>query len=163
MTRFTGKVKAEHAEKEAIHGVEHSETKTSHGVEHAEAVDDEPKVKKSIVPNKYAGKYKKPADELAVFIEVHCNNGDKFDSSKFFDLCRANGIDEAHIKPYEMAVNAKEHGAIGRARMTLRNRLASVVRKEKGLRVHTGDAIAHPVHLEPLPTRVKPVEADKAA
>jgi len=91
----------------------------------------EPKETKSIVPKKYAGRYKNGgSDELAEFIKAQCNTKDGFDFPTFFDLCRKNGLAEDKVAHYEGQVADKRHGAQGRARMTLRNMLATIVRKD---------------------------------
>lgn len=86
--------------------------------------------KKSIVPSKYAGKYKDGgSDELAKFINEQASGKDGFEYPAFFQLCRANGIAEEKIAHYEKQVADKAHGSQGRARMTLRNMLATFARK----------------------------------
>jgi hypothetical protein len=86
--------------------------------------------RKSIVPSKYGTKYKKGgSDDLAKFINAQCTVESGFDFDKFFDLCRANGIDAAKVDHYQQQVADKRHGAPGRARMTLRNMLATPARK----------------------------------
>jgi len=95
-----------------------------------EATTTEPvKVTKSIVPKKYADRYKNPNDALAKFITEQCTVENNFDWGLFFGLCRANGIPEEQVAKYEELVTNKAHGAEGRARMTLRNMLATIVRK----------------------------------
>ena len=122
------------------------------------------KANKSIVPSKYAGKYKKPMDELAKFLDDNATTEGTLDPIKLFAICRANGIADAHIEPYEKAVADKAHGASGRARMTLRNRLATIVRKEGGLVVEK-DGAKTAIHLAPLATvgAAKAAEEAKAA
>lgn len=118
------------------------------------------KVKKSIVPAKYSGKYGKGgSDELATFINAQCNDEGNFSFAKFFALCRANGIAEEQVAKYEGQVEAKNHGAPGRARMTLRNMLASIVRKSG--KATGNDGSVHDVHVPALPARVK-AEAEAA-
>lgn len=86
--------------------------------------------KKSIVPSKYAGKYKNGGDDaLATFIKAQASGKDGFEFPAFFALCRKNGLDEAKVAHYEKLVADKAHGAEGRARMTLRNMLATPARK----------------------------------
>lgn len=93
--------------------------------------------KKSIVPSKYAGKYKDGgSDALAEFINQQCTGKDGFEYSAFFTLCRKNiagNLTEEKIAHYEGQVAEKLHGSQGRARMTLRNMLATICRKEGGL------------------------------
>lgn len=90
------------------------------------------KSQKSIVPSKYGNKYRNGGeDELAKFINAQCVNKDgQFEYTAFFQLCRQNGIAEEKVAHYEGQVAAKQHGAEGRARMTLRNMLAPKARKE---------------------------------
>jgi hypothetical protein len=86
--------------------------------------------KKSIVPSKYSGKYKNGgSDALATFIKAQCGEGDKFEFTAFFALCEKNGLAADKIAHYKAMVDNKEHGAEGRARMTLRNMLATPARK----------------------------------
>jgi hypothetical protein len=90
----------------------------------------EPKTTKSIVPTKYAGRYKNGGeDELAVFIKSQCVDEGNFSFPKFFDLMAKNGIAQDKVDHYANQVSEKRHGAEGRARMTLRNMLATFVRK----------------------------------
>jgi hypothetical protein len=95
-----------------------------------EATPAPAKTTKSIVPSKYAGRYKNGGeDPLALFIKQQCVEDGNFSFPKFFDLCRKNGITEEKVAHYEGQVAEKRHGAEGRARMTLRNMLATLVRK----------------------------------
>ena len=90
----------------------------------------EAKTTKSIVPAKYAGRYKNGGtDELANFIKEQCTEDNTFSFDKFFDLMEKNGIAKDKVDHYASQVNEKRHGAQGRARMTLRNMLATIVRK----------------------------------
>ena len=90
----------------------------------------EAKTTKSIVPAKYAGRYKNGGtDELANFIKEQCMEDNTFSFDKFFDLMEKNGIAKDKVDHYASQVNEKRHGAQGRARMTLRNMLATFVRK----------------------------------
>lgn len=86
---------------------------------------------KSIVPKKYAGKYKNGGnDALAEFIKSQCNDEKgNFQFDKFFELCRKNGIADDKVAHYQTQVAEKRHGAEGRTRMTLRNMLATPARK----------------------------------
>lgn len=91
----------------------------------------ETKVSKSIVPARYSGKYKGGgSDALANFINEQCKSAEGFDYSKFFELCRRNGLPEDKVAHYEGQVADKRLGSQGRARMTLRNMLATLVRKD---------------------------------
>jgi hypothetical protein len=97
--------------------------------EQAEATE-ETKTTKSIVPSKYAGRYKNGGeDPLALFIKEQCATPEGFSFPKFFELMSANGIAEDKVEHYKNQVAEKRHGAEGRARMTLRNMLATIVRK----------------------------------
>ena len=90
----------------------------------------EAKTTKSIVPSKYSGKYKNGGDDpLAMFIKAQCVEDSKFDFDKFFELCSKNGIVQEKVDHYRNQVTEKRHGAEGRARMTLRNMLATFARK----------------------------------
>lgn len=103
----------------------------------------EASAKKSIVPGKYAGKYKDGgSDALAEFIKSQCVGKDGFEFTAFFALCRKNGIAEAKVAEYEKAIADKKHGAQGRARMTLRNMLATPARKNGKLIALNGDEIS---------------------
>lgn len=91
-----------------------------------------PEVKstKSIVPSKYSGRYKNGGDDaLAVFIKEQCVVDGAFSFDRFFDLIAANGVPQEKVDHYKAQVAEKRHGAEGRARMTLRNMLATIVRK----------------------------------
>jgi hypothetical protein len=91
----------------------------------------EAKVTKSIVPARYAGKYKKGGiDSLAEFINANCSEKGVFDFPKFWELCKKNGLPADKVDHYTQQVVDKRHGAQGRARMTLRNMLATIVRRD---------------------------------
>src|SRR6478752_2168616 len=103
------------------------ENKMDDATQHPEA---EAKERKSIVPAKYGNKYKNGGtDELAVFINAQASGKEGFEYPAFFALCRKNGIAEDKVAHYEAQVAEKRHGAQGRARMTLRNMLATLARK----------------------------------
>ncbi len=88
------------------------------------------KVSKSIVPAKYAGKYTKGgSDELAKFINGQSSDQSGFVFASFFELCKKNGIAADQVQKYADQVAAKQRGSEGRARMTLRNMLATIARK----------------------------------
>lgn len=95
------------------------------------AAATEVKTTKSIVPAKYAGRYKAGgSDPLAEFIKAQAKTDKgEFDFPMFFDLCRKNGLPDEKVAHYEAQVAEKRHGAQGRARMTLRNMLATIARK----------------------------------
>lgn len=95
------------------------------------APDASEKTTKSIVPAKYGNKYKNGgSDALAEFIKSQCTGKDGFEFTAFFKLARNNGIAEDQVAKYESAVAEKLAGAPGRARMTLRNMLATKARKD---------------------------------
>lgn len=99
----------------------------------AETAPAAEKSTKSIVPAKYGTKYRDGgSDDLANFINAQCAEGEKkeFSFAKYFELCRKNGLDEAKVKHYEGLVESKVRGGEGRARMTLRNMLATPARKQ---------------------------------
>lgn len=100
--------------------------------------------KKSIVPSKYSGKYKGGnGDQLAEFIAKESSGKDGFEFPAFFALCRKNGLPEDKVAHYEAQVlEEKRHGSQGRARMTLRNMLATLVRKNGKLIALNGDEVA---------------------
>lgn len=103
----------------------------------------EVKERKSIVPQKYGDKYKNGgSDELAQFINAQASGKEGFEYPAFFALCRKNGLDEAKVAHYEGLVTEKVHGSQGRARMTLRNMLATIVRKNGKLVGLNGDETA---------------------
>lgn len=85
----------------------------------------------SIVPSKYGNKYRNGgSDELATFINDQCKNKDgDFEYTAFFELCRKNGLPEEKVAHYQTQIADNRHGAPGRARMTLRNMLATIARK----------------------------------
>jgi hypothetical protein len=90
----------------------------------------EVKTTKSIVPSKYSGRYKNGGeDPLAMFIKEQCVVDGNFSFDKFFELIEANGVPSEKVEHYRAQVAEKRHGAEGRARMTLRNMLATIVRK----------------------------------
>jgi hypothetical protein len=89
-----------------------------------------PKTTKSIVPSKYSGRYKNGGeDPLAVFIKEQCVREGTFSFEHFFELMEKNGVPNEKVEHYRNQVSEKRHGAEGRARMTLRNMVATIVRK----------------------------------
>jgi hypothetical protein len=120
-------------------------------VEHA-AGDAAPK-KGSIVNPKYAGAYKnggREGDELAAFINDQCRTDKGFDYDVFFALCVKNGVPVEQTEKYNADIQANKHGAQGRARMTLRNLLASIARKQGHLVDLNGQE--HPLNVPKPPT-----------
>ena len=104
---------------------------------------DAPKTTKSIVPAKYAGRYKAGgSDALAAFINENCKGKDGFEYPAFFELCKKNGIDAAKVDHYAGQVSSNRHGSQGRARMTLRNMLATIARKNGKLQNLKGEEVA---------------------
>jgi hypothetical protein len=98
---------------------------------------------KSIVPAKYAGRYKAGgSDALAAFINEQCKGKDGFEYSAFFELCKKNGIEETKVDHYAGQVKDSRHGSQGRARMTLRNMLATIARKNGKLVNLAGEEVA---------------------
>lgn len=91
---------------------------------------EEKKATKSIVPSKYAGRYKNGGtDALAEFIKAQSTVESNFSFDRFFELCSKNGLPQDKVDHYKAQVAEKRHGAEGRARMTLRNMLATIARK----------------------------------
>lgn len=89
----------------------------------------EVKTAKSIVPPKYAGRYKAGgSDALAGFINEQCKVNGTFDYDKFWELCKINGLAAEKVDHYAGQVAEKRHGSQGRSRMTLRNMLATIAR-----------------------------------
>lgn len=121
--------------------------------------------KGSIVPSKYGNKYKNGgSDVLAEFINYQAKGNSGFEYPAFFDLCRKNGVPEEQVAKYEGQVAAKQHGANGRARMTLRNMLATVARKNGGLVGLDGEKTAMDLPKPTVPVREKQETAsDKEA
>lgn len=109
----------------------------------ATAATDQAKESKSIVPKKYAGRYKDGGSgELSDFIKKQCTGKEGFEYTAFFQLCRDNGVNADQVKKYEDIVASKVQGANGRARMTLRNMLETIARKNGKLKGLDGDEIA---------------------
>ena len=101
------------------------------------------KTTKSIVPAKYAGRYKAGgSDALASFINENCKGKDGFEYPAFFELCKKNGLDAAKVDHYAGQVSSTRHGSQGRARMTLRNMLATIARKNGKLVNLKGEEVA---------------------
>ena len=95
-----------------------------------ETAQEPQKTTKSIVPAKYSGRYKNGGeDALAQFIKEQCTAEGAFSFAKFFELCEKNGLPTEKVEHYKGQVAEKRHGAEGRARMTLRNMLATIARK----------------------------------
>jgi hypothetical protein len=93
--------------------------------ETAASTESETKERKSIVP---AG-WKSKGDALSKFIDEQSSGKEGFEYPAFFALCRKNGLPEEKVAHYEGLVGSGAHGAQGRAKMTLRNMLATVARK----------------------------------
>lgn len=94
--------------------------------------------KKSIVPQGWKSK----GDDLSKFIDEQSSGKDGFEYTAFFNLCRKNGIAEEKVAHYETLVASKAHGSQGRAKMTLRNMLATIARKNGKLVGLNGDETA---------------------
>ena len=109
------------------------------------------KTTKSIVPAKYAGRYKSGGtDALAEFINSQCRGKDGFEYSAFFELCRKNGVSEDQIAKYQGQIAEKRHGSQGRTRMTLRNMLATKARKDGKIVDLNGNEVAIELPKTPL-------------
>lgn len=106
------------------------------------------KTTKSIVPPRYAGKYKAGGnDALAAFINEQCRESTgagigAFDYDKFWELCKINGIADNKVDHYANQVAEKRHGSQGRSRMTLRNMLATFARAKGTLKNLSGEEVA---------------------
>lgn len=94
--------------------------------------------KKSIVPSGWKSK----EDSLAKFINEQATGKDGFEYTAFFALCRKNGLAEEKVAHYEGLVAEKAHGSQGRAKMTLRNMLATIARKNGKLTALDGSEVA---------------------
>lgn len=102
----------------------------------------ETKTTKSIVPARYADRYKKGGgDALAEFINAQCGEKEGFSFTKFWELCKKNGLPAEKVDHYAGQVDEKRHGAQGRARMTLRNMLATIVRRDGKLTALDGSEV----------------------
>lgn len=106
--------------------------------ETAATTESETKERKSIVP---AG-WKTKNDALAEFINTQSSGKEGFEYPAFFALCRKNGIAEEKVAHYEGLVASGAHGAQGRAKMTLRNMLATIARKNGKLVGLNDDEVA---------------------
>jgi hypothetical protein len=96
----------------------------------AETEVKEVKATKSIVPARYAGRYKAGgSDALAEFINAQCKGKEGFEYEAFFELALKNGVSQEQVDKYRGQVAEKRHGSQGRARMTIRNMIATNVRK----------------------------------
>src|SRR4029453_17940224 len=74
---------------------------TAPGTESTAPAAEAPKTTKSIVPARYAGRYKKGGgDGLAEFINAQCNEKEGFSFTKFWELCKKNGLDAAKVDHY---------------------------------------------------------------
>lgn len=109
----------------------------------APAVETPATAPKSIVPSKYAGKYKNGGSgAVPDFIKSQAYEGNDLVPDSFFSLCTVNGIDADKIAHYKAQVDAKTQGSAGRARMTLGNMLASKARKQGFLLNQAGEQVA---------------------
>lgn len=115
---------------------------------------------KSIVPNKYAGKYKNGGQgPTSDFVRAQCGEGEKFEYGAFFELCSKNGIPEDKIALYKGQVDAKQLGANGRARMTLGNMLRAKARKDQKLTGLNGESFEVAELALPKPEKKESVAA----
>jgi hypothetical protein len=134
--KFSGKTKA------GSESAQHDENQTeqasggSDATENPAPAEGEVKTTKSIVPAKYAGKYKDPAndDALRTFIKEQTYENGKVNLDKFYELCLANGVPAEQVTKYKTQTDAKVGGASGRAVMTLRNLMSTVARKGEGMK-----------------------------
>lgn len=128
------------------------------------AADTAEKTTKSIVPGRYGNKYRNGgSDALAEFINKQSTGADGFEYPAFFELCRKNGIAEDKVAHYAAQVAEKRHGAPGRARMTLRNMLASIARKNGKLVALDGTEVAIDVPKPPVSGSAAKASEEKAA
>jgi len=112
-------------------------------VEVVEVAEGDEKKTKSIVDKKYVNRYKGGgSDVLAEFIKGQCTSKDGFEWPAFFELARKNGVPEEKVAMYQSQVAEKRHGAEGRARMTIRNMLATPARKNGKLIALDGEEVA---------------------
>jgi len=103
--------------------VENQETQTADAADKSDAA-----ARKSIVP----GGGKSKGDDLSKFIDEQCTGKDGFQWPAFFELARKNiggSLTKDKIDHYEGQVAEKRHGAQGRAKMTIRNMMATIARK----------------------------------
>lgn len=112
----------------------------------AETSENAVKSNKSIVPAKYGAKYKGGGSgELAIFINGQVRTKDGFDYDAFFELCEKNNVEEFQVTKFRNLVASRVHGSQGRARMTLRNLLATIARKNGHL--HGLDGEQHALNI----------------
>lgn len=103
---------------------------------------------KSIVPNKYAGKYKGGgSDPAAEFIKEKTYDKGAVVLSSLYALCRQNlegTLTEEQVAKFEAQTEVEKpaQGAAGRARMTLGNMLRARARKNGGLKDLNGEFVA---------------------
>jgi hypothetical protein len=140
--------------------------------------------KKSIIPEKYQGKYKGAEDWLAKFIDgqvksvpmktktVKEGEGDdaiektievaagpaKLDLDKLFGLCKANSIATA-----DMEAQRDRKNAPGRIRMTLGNSLRAEARHRHGLNTIDGEFIEAPAEFVGDAPKTKNADGSKIA
>lgn len=122
------------------------------------------KTTKSIVPAKYAGRYKGGGnDDLAFFINEQCKGQDGFDYNKFWQLCKDNGLPEDKVDHYAGQVAEKRLGSHGRSRMTLRNMLATIARKDGKLKNLAGELVEVKVEKAAVSGAAAKAQESKAA
>lgn len=86
---------------------------------------------KSIVPARYAGKYKNGGSgPVPEFIKSQAYDQGAIVLESFWALCRKNELPEDKVEHYIQLVEDKAQGANGKARMTLGNMLAAKARKQ---------------------------------
>lgn len=108
----------------------------------AQTSQTEVKETKSVVPAKYAGKYKDGGSgPTAEFIKAQCTGKEGFEFPAFFDLASKNGIAEDKVAAYRQKVADNVAGAPGLARMTLGNMLRALARKQQNLKDLKGKTV----------------------
>lgn len=96
--------------------------------------DDEEGERGGFIKSKYREEYRKHedscGDDLAQFLGSEFKDKDgKFMPAEFIAFVEENGIEPGEFRAITRKSGDLPHGLMGRARMTLRNRLASLVRK----------------------------------
>lgn len=97
---------------------------------------------KSIVPSKYAGKYKGGGSGVVPeFIKSQAYTDGNLVLESFFSLCTVNEIPADKVDHYRQLVADKAQGSAGKARMTLGNMLAAKARKQGFLLDQSGKQV----------------------
>lgn len=112
-------------------------------VEAEASATTETKSTKSVVPAKYAGKYKGGGSgPVPEFIKSQSYDNGAIVLDSFWALCRKNELPEDKVQHYIDLVASKAQGAAGKARMTLGNMLAAKARKQGFLLDQSGNQVA---------------------